>query len=374
MRYVLYIIVLAMSCVQGAYAAPRVPTHLQEVVAVLPPKITTPVVAQNLSLEQRVLQIQALLLQAETTGDPRYLGYAQAQLQPLTHKAVVDDEVLLLRAKINQFNHHFAQAQIDIVQVLQRQPTHPQALLLQAAIYQVKAEFALARQSCQRLRTLSTLSLAVICEAQVNALNGKAAQSMQTMHTLLASVNSLEPSQQTWFYLGLGDIAMRQGNFKQAESYYQRLDMNQPVALAALADVLLAQKRYTEVSQYLRSYQQHDGLLLRFAIAQQALNLPVDALISTLNARFNALSLRGDNSHLREKAIFTLRLLHQPQQALGLAQQNWQQQREPQDASIYWDSAQATQAKNDLKILKKWLQQTQLQDVAFGTQVQGAIQ
>lgn len=373
MRYVLCIIVLAMSCVQGAYAAPRVPTHLQEVVAVLPPKITTPVVAQNLSLEQSLLQIQALLLQAETTGDPRYLGYAQAQLQPLTHKAVIDDEVLLLRAKINQFNHHFAQAQIDIVQVLQRQPTHPQALLLQAAIYQVKAEFALARQSCQRLRTLSTLSLAVICEAQVNALNGKAAQSVQTMHTLLASVNSLEPSQQTWFYLGLGDIAMRQGNFKQAESYYRRLDMNQPVALAALADVLLAQKRYTEVSQYLRGYQQHDGLLLRFAIAQQALNLPVDALIRTLNARFNALSLRGDNSHLREKAIFTLRLLHQPQQALVLAQQNWQQQREPQDASIYWDSAQATQAKNDLKILKKWLQQTQLQDVAFGTQVQGAI-
>lgn len=373
MRYVLCIIVLAMSCVQGAYAAPRVPTHLQEVVAVLPPKITTPVVAQNFSLEQRVLQIQALLLQAETTGDPRYLGYAQAQLQPLTHKAVIDDEVLLLRAKINQFNHHFAQAQIDIVQVLQHQPTHPQALLLQAAIYQIKAEFALARQSCQRLRTLSTLSLAVICEAQVNALNGQATQAIQTMHTLLASVNSLEPSQQTWFYLALGDAAMRQGNFKQAESYYRRLDMNQPVALAALADVLLAQKRYTEVSQYLLSYQQHDGLLLRFAIAQQALNLPVDALVSTLNARFNALSLRGDNSHLREKAIFTLRLLHQPQQALALAQQNWQQQREPQDASIYWDSAQATQAKNDLKILKKWLQQSQLQDVAFGTQVQGAI-
>ena len=373
MRYVLCIIVLAMSWVQGAYAAPRVPTHLQEVIAVLPPKITTPVVAQNLSLEQSLLQIQALLLQAEKTGDPRYLGYAEAQLQPLTNKAAVDDEVLLLRAKIYQFNHRFAQAQIDIAQVLQHQPTHPQALLLQASIYQVRAEFDLARQSCQRLRSFSTLSLALICEAQVDSLNGKAAQSMQTMHTLLASVNRLEPSQQTWFYLGLGDVAMRQGEFKQAETYYRRLDNNQPVVLAALADVLLAQKRYTEVSQYLRNYQQHDALLLRFAIAQQALNLPVNDLINTLNARFAALRLRGDNSHLREQAMFSLQLLHEPQQALLLARDNWQQQREPQDAQIYWSSAQATQAKSDLKIIKTWLQKTQLQDFSFNTQMQGAI-
>lgn len=372
MRYVLCIIVLAMSCVQGAYAAPRVPTHLQEVIAVLPPKMTTSLVAQNLTLEQRLLQVQDLLAQAEKTGDPRYLGYAEAILQPLTNKAVIDDEVLLLRAKIYQFNHRFAQAQIDIAQVLQHQPTHPQALLLQASIYQVKAEFALARQSCQRLRTLNTLSLAVICEAQVDALNGKAAQSLQTMHALLASVNNLEPSQQTWFYLGLGDVFMRQGNFKQAESYYRRLDITQPVALAALSDALLAQKRYTEVSQYLQNYQQHDALLLRFALAQQALKLPVKDLINTLNTRFSALRLRGDNSHLREQAIFTLQLLHQPQQALLLARDNWQQQHEPQDAHIYWSSAQATQAKSDLKILKTWLQQTQLQDVAFNTQTQGA--
>lgn len=372
MRYVLCIIVLAMSCVQGAYATPRVPTHLQEVIAILPTKMTTPVVAQNLSLEQSLLQIQALLVQAEKSGDPRYLGYAEAQLQPFINQSVVDDEVLLLRAKIYQFNHRFAQAQIDIAQVLQHQPTHPQALLLQASIYQVRADFDLARHSCQRLRTLNTLSLAVICEAQVNALNGRAAQSMQTMHTLLANVNSLEPSQQTWFYLGLGDVAMRQGDFKQAETYYRRLDINQPVALAALADVLLAQKRYAEVSQYLRNYQQHDALLLRFALAQQALKLPVNELINTLNARFAALRLRGDNSHLREQAMFSLQLLDQPQQALLLARQNWQQQREPQDAQIYWSSAQATQAKNDLNILKTWLQQTQLQDITFNTQTQGA--
>jgi Tfp pilus assembly protein PilF len=269
-----------------------------------------------------------------------------------------------MRARLRQFNHQFASALIDIAQVLQHQANHPEALLLQASIYQVRGDYSQARSACQRLRSLSTLMLALACEAQVDGLNGQSDKALKTMSLLLPSVKNLDAGQQTWFYLALGDLAVRRGQLADAEQYYRRLDMSSPAALSSLSDVMLLQKRYAEVQKLLANYQQHDALLLRLAIAEKALKTSkAQALEQILQQRFAALRLRGDNSHLREEALFAFYVQDNASNALTLARANWQQQREPQDAEIYWLVAQKTQSTADINLLKKWLKHTSLQDV-----------
>jgi hypothetical protein len=174
----------------------------------------------------------------------------------------------------------------------------------------------------------------------------------------------LEAGQQEWFYLALGDLAVRRGQLADAEQYYRRLDMSSPAALSSLSDVMLLQKRYAEVQKLLANYQQHDALLLRLAIAEKALKTSkAQALEQILQQRFAALRLRGDHSHLREEALFAFYVQDNVSKALTLARANWQQQREPQDAEIYGLTAQKTQSTADINLLKTWLKQTGLQDV-----------
>jgi hypothetical protein len=94
----------------------------------------------------------------------------------------------------------------------------------------------------------------------------------------------------------------------------------------------------------LRDETRADGLLLRLALAESVLAprpTACDAHIAALQARFEAGQLRGDFVHQREEARFRLSLLHQPDEALRLAQANWQVQHEPADARILVEAARA---------------------------------
>lgn len=271
--------------------------------------------------------------------------------------------MLLLRARIAQMNHRFDEALTDLNTVLAQSPNHAEVLLLKTSIYLVKSKISLAQQSCQPLKQLSTLTLGLICEAQIQALGKNAEQAYQQMLKLSTLVASLDDEQQVWFYLAFGDLAMRLGNYQQAESLYKKIPQRQPVVLAAIADLWLLQKRYADVQTLLIGHQQQDALLLRLAIAEKQLaTKQANVYQQILANRFAALRQRGDDSHLREEAIFALKVQAQPAASLLLARKNWQQQREPADAAIYWQAASAQQSTSDLKLLKEWYQSTGLKD------------
>lgn len=345
------------------FAAPRIPNDINEVLAVLPAKV---ILQQStfktaLTQEQALVQAQQFVKTAIESTDPRYLGYAQALLQPWSKTQGVD--MLLLRARIAQMNHRFDEALTDLNTVLAQSPNHAEALLLKTSIYLVKSKISLAQQSCQPLKQLSTLTLGLICEAQIQALGKNSEQAYQQMLKLSNVVASLDAEQQAWFYLAFGDLAMRLGNYQQAEHLYQQISQRQPAALAAIADLWLLQKRDAEVKALLSGHEQQDALLLRLAIAEKNLaGKQYNFYQQTLTERFSALRQRGDQSHLREEAIFVLKVKAQAATSLMLARKNWQQQREPADAAIYWQAAYAQQSTKDLKLLKDWYQSTGLKD------------
>ncbi len=110
-----------------------------------------------------------------------------------------------------------------------------------------------------------------------------------------------------------------------------------------------------------------DILLLRLALAQQALQRPeAAATIATLRARFDASHARGDTVHERENARFELVLRNDASSALRYALGNWKVQREAADIRILAETAVATNDAAALATVRDWIAKTGYEDVALG--------
>ena len=105
-----------------------------------------------------------------------------------------------------------------------------------------------------------------------------------------------------------------------------------------------------------------DTLLLRLALAQQALKRPETAAsIEMLRARFDASHMRGDTVHDRENARFELSLRDDPRAALRYASADWRVQREAADVRILAEAAAAAKDADALAAVTQWLADTGLE-------------
>jgi hypothetical protein len=81
-----------------------------------------------------------------------------------------------------------------------------------------------------------------------------------------------------------------------------------------------------------------------------------------LQDRFAAAMQRGDTVHQREQARLALRLRNEPKDALRLAQQNWEVQKEPADLRILLEAALAAGDRDAVKTATDWIKHTGLED------------
>jgi hypothetical protein len=78
-------------------------------------------------------------------------------------------------------------------------------------------------------------------------------------------------------------------------------------------------------------------------------------LNSRLRQRFEEARWRGALLHARDVARFELDIENQPQEALRLAIENWESQREPLDARLLLRSALAADNKVQYQRVRDWL-------------------
>jgi len=172
---------------------------------------------------------------------------------------------------------------------------------------------------------------------------------------------------QSWVLTSLAEMAARAGMVTEAGAHFRAAlasDAADYYLLAAYADFLLDSDRPKDVAALLQEKTAGDPLMLRYALALQALRskeLPVR--IEQLRDRFAASRLRGDRVHLREEAGFALHLLNAPQTALRLAQENWQVQKEPGDVRILLEAALAAGDAAAVGAVTDWLKNCRLEDV-----------
>lgn len=338
---------------QSAQAAqPRVPQQDSEVVEVLRERPLTEQERtwRSLRAQARVQPGDVQLATqvawqavrwARQDGDPRLLGQAQASLAHWWAQPAPPYEVRLLRATILQSTHQFDAALSDLRALVQQQPERPQAWLTLSAVLQVTGRYDEAQQACAALQRAGAPWHAQACALDLSSLRGEAGQAERGLDVLTARA-----PRELSGYLDLmrAELAERLGQADRAVALYQGLLLRESDAYTegAYADLLLERGRPNEVIDRLKGRERNDALLLRLAEAYAATDDQArDRAIEALRARFAAARERGDSVHRREEARFTLRLLKRPQQALKLAQLNWQVQKEPADARILLEAARA---------------------------------
>src|SRR5262245_6860084 len=90
------------------------------------------------------LEIEA----ARASGDPRFLGHAEAALAAWWEQERPPRPVLLLRATVRQARHEFDAALADLDRLVEEAPDDEQALLTRAVVLGVLGRYGAAVESC----------------------------------------------------------------------------------------------------------------------------------------------------------------------------------------------------------------------------------
>ena len=304
---------------------------------------------------------------ARSEADPRYHGFAEAALRPWLALQEPPPPVLLLRAVLRQAVHDFPAALGDLDRVIAADPRNAQARLIRAVILQVQGDYPAARKACLSLAVFSEPLLTTDCVASVGSLSGQA----QASRTALLAALEMAPAEETpqlrlWGLTILAETEARTGMADAADAHFREaigLGLRDAYLLGAYADFLLDTGRPQDVLSLLRNEQRIDPLLLRLALAEQALGGPgLSAHKADLAERFGRARQRGDTAHRREEARFTLHVLADPPAALALALANWAAQREPADTRILLEAAVAAKAPAAARPALDWLAEVKLED------------
>ena len=304
--------------------------------------------------------------QAGAQGDPRYVGYAQAALKPWWNLPQPPTRVLVMRATLRQYRHDFSGALEDLARALERDPTDTSAWSLRAVIHVVQANFEESRRDCAQLARYVPELNTVGCIALIDGLTGRARQSHDALSRALARATDISAEHKLWVLVRLAEMAWRLNDAKLAEEHFRRalaLDITDGFLLAAYADFLLDYGRPQEVIALLKNWTAADPLLLRLALAEQAVKArEARGHQATLADRYAAARLRGDTTHEQEESRFSLHMLNRPEEALRLAQSNWRVQREPRDARVLLEAAFALRRPEAAQPVLDWMAQSHIED------------
>ena len=363
----------ALLCAAPVVAAPYVPASDDQVVERLELRARDPVARQLAALRAAwrrdpsdsgaAVQLAAAYLeQAGADGDPRYVGYAQAVLQPWWRAADPPPLMRVQRAIVLQYDHRFDDALADLDGAVRAEPGNAQAWAWITAIHLVRADLVRAREACERLAQLAPGLVGAACRAQIDALTGRATHGATALRAALLAERDADPALRLWALTRLAETEALRGDATAAErAYRDALALQRPdvYLMAAYADFLLDNGRAADVLPLLKDHARADVLLLRLAIAARLTGDDGrDTLARELGARFDAARARGDTSHRKEESRFALAVLDQPARALALARDNYEQQREVADARMLLEAALAARQRAAAQPVLQWMHRT----------------
>ena len=305
---------------------------------------------------QRIDAARRLIQAGRASGEPRTLGYAEAELSRLPETGALGVEALVLRATIEQSRHRFDTARTLLDRAIEQSPGHVQARLTRATIAHVRGNLDAARADCDALRQ-SAPTVAMICGAIGDSLSGKNAQALKALESVI------DPALRGWALSLAGELHEQQGALDAAvRAYNSSLALGSDLyTTVALADALIAQRKWPQAEALLLPLPATDAVLLRRWIVARRQQRDTTALQMQLTDRFAAAQARNELLHTREAALFALEQGDGPT-ALKLARQNWNDQREPADLRILASAARAANDRAALSEVQDWLARTGLRD------------
>jgi tetratricopeptide (TPR) repeat protein len=338
---------LTLAAALSTAAAPYTPSQDGAVLAHVPPGTThSSVPARQAAAERLDVALplaQFYISQARSSGDLRFLGYAEAVLASWMARVPIDPSVLVLHATIQQSRHAFEPSLQELDAALSARPDDLQAWLTRATVLRVMGRYDEARASCERLQPAADDALVQLCTQSVRAVSGQLRSAYLTLREL--PQQSLSNEARAWRYSQLGEMAQALGENDAAAHWFGEclvLTPDDTYTRAAFADLLLDQGRPAQVLTLLHGSESIEPLLLRIGIAEARLHdSRLAATRALLAEAFSVEELRGEAVHRREQARFLLDVEGDAGAALRAAQRNWQVQREPADLLILLRAADA---------------------------------
>jgi hypothetical protein len=352
-----------MLCLSGSLHAQVqliTPTHPDAVLEKLGPRIVKPAASHDLIKSVR----QAVRL-ARESGDPRYLGQAQAMMGEHWSNPQASHELLTLQASIEQSRHEYAQASKTLRLALQRPAaSKAQAWLTLATIERVQGHYVDALKACSGITEPLAQLYARACMLETISMQGQWVSAREGFAQLL--LEQRLPSQQAWLASLQAENELRAGDKATAIKFFAlSLTLeNDSYTAIAYADTLLDQAQAQAALDVLKTQANTDSVLIRRARAYKMLgNSEAQAIERELTSRFAVLAQRGGMlGHERERALFEWQVRGNVSAAWAAAQENIKLQRESIDWLVALRSAKAAGHETEHQRLLKSLAQSGLKD------------
>ncbi len=330
------------------------------------PALTAPAIPD--SPKQLAGLVRRQIDQARSSGDPRFLGYAEGALQQW--QGEMTDQLLVLRATLKQSLHRFDSARNDLGTVITR-ASNPQqktqALLLLANLETVQGNYGAAKTRCEQLQQRYPGLIAYSCLAQLDARTGNPGRAYQTLQHQAAGSRA-DTTSKLWAEGTLADIAAQLG-MPEAADHWRAVLSARPDDLytrAQLADWHLGQNQTDRTLALTEGYEKMDALAVIRAIAMVRSGHPdAGALAERLRERFAEARWRGNLLHQRDMARFQLDIEGDAETALAFAQSNWREQREPLDTRLLLRTAHAAGDDQPAQQVRAWLKKHGQTDARF---------
>src|SRR5215470_11287927 len=193
----------------AAHAAPYVPKDDSVVLEHLPVRPSDPVARElrqlraELAASPRNRAIAIRLAEryfalANSEGDPRYVGYAEAALKPWWDLSAPPLDARVMRAVLKQYSHDFSGAMEDLVAATREDPENARAWSWRAAIDMVQADYEQARKDCLALKDIETDLFAVGCMTFLDGTTGKAASAYRDLSEAFTRSGEKSPEIRVW--------------------------------------------------------------------------------------------------------------------------------------------------------------------------------
>jgi tetratricopeptide (TPR) repeat protein len=350
-------------------ARPFIPRDDSVVLAEVPPGTrhselaTRQIASQRLDVALPLAQLY--IKQARSTGDLRFLGYAEAVLEPWVGPATTSADALVLHATILQSRHEFSGALGVLERARALRPDDAQAWLTTATVFRVRGQYDQSLSACDHTAVHADPIVVGLCKQSIRGLMG----GLPAAYAAIRQIDSqtMPAEERAWRDSELGEMAVRLGKDDEAEHWFQnglRANPGDFYIRAAYADLLLRNNRAQDALTLLKGQETLEPLLLRIAIAQKMLRDPgLERSCDRLAAAFAAEAQRGDGVHRREEARFLLDVQNDPRGALAAAQENWKVQRETDDIIVLVRAAHAAGASRAADPAKAFVEEHGVQDV-----------
>jgi len=354
-------------------AAPYTPKNDNEVVLQLQPLSDMDQQFQQLRVEWKKNPLEAdvaaqlasfYLDRSQDRAGERYLGYAQAVLDPWQNSLTAPLKIRYLSARLLQAQHQFSAA-IDVLNsILKINPRHISARFSLAGVHEARGEYQRGQQVCKQLGRNGETTLAALCVANFWTLSNRSERGLHLLKSLIYQVEA--PALKSWLVGVMAQASFVAGQFEQADQYYQQalaLKPKQAYLLTTYADFLLAQNRADEVIKLLSDDVRDARLLLRLALAHRALGekQAVEAILSRLRLGFEEAKWRADKNGMLVEARYLLEFENEFSRALQLAHEHWLVEKSPYVAGLIL-TLSAKVGKNKASVeVRQWLDQEQVE-------------